>query len=207
MTIKNIKSGFRVTGIYPFNKDVITLPEDNFESFRPEALSQRSGLAYIPLYSPIRQNRALDHPLNVFHPCTSTTGRDDLSNESSEDGSVSSTDTPATALTHHSSRFCQLLQLPQVPSRIPTKHIKSSGCALTSAENLLGLETKEREKEQAKKDKEERRLEREKKKREREKKKREQERLKLEKQAKKGKIYFTVMNYFVCWNTNDIVKC
>lgn len=57
MTIKNIKSGFRVTGVYPFNKSAIVLPEESYEKFNPEALSRHSGLSYIPLYSPVKSRK------------------------------------------------------------------------------------------------------------------------------------------------------
>ena len=60
MTIKNIKSGFQITGVYPLNKDVVTLPEDEqFEKFDPELLPEQTGLKYIPLYSesPLSQKR------------------------------------------------------------------------------------------------------------------------------------------------------
>ena len=179
MTIKNIKSGFRITGICPFDKDVISLPEDEFEEFRPEALSHQSGLAYIPLYSPACQKRVrCRSPETSLCTPTSATGCN-TSSEYSDQDSVNSVDTPANSLQYHSSRFCQLLQLPTLPSKIPTKHTKCSGRVLTSAENLLALEQKEQEKEQTKREKEERKLLREEKKRER-------ERLKVEKQRKRG---------------------
>ena len=52
MTIKNIKGGFRITGICPFNPESITLAgEDKLEQFNPQALAVQTGLKYIPLYS------------------------------------------------------------------------------------------------------------------------------------------------------------
>ena len=150
MTIKNIKSGFRITGICPFDKDIISLPEDEFKEFRPKVLSHQSGLAYIPLYSPAYRRRVRCRSPETSH-CTptSTTGCN-TSNECSDQDSLNSVDIPANSLQHHSSQFCQLLQLPTLPSKIPTKYTKSSGRVLTSAENVLALEQKDREKEQAK---------------------------------------------------------
>jgi len=55
MTAQNIISSFKVTGVYPFNREVIcNAPnmEPKYTIFKPEALAKRTGLAYIPLYSP-----------------------------------------------------------------------------------------------------------------------------------------------------------
>jgi len=57
MTMPNIISSFKVTGVCPFDRSVIQAPGmkgKEFSSFKPESLAQRSGLAYIPLYSPAR---------------------------------------------------------------------------------------------------------------------------------------------------------
>ena len=54
MSMKNVLAGFKVCGIYPFNKAAIVLPEERYTSFKPEALPQISGLKYIPMYSPMR---------------------------------------------------------------------------------------------------------------------------------------------------------
>ena len=51
LTIRTIKSGFQVTGVYPLNKSVVSFPEDDFQQFEPQTLSSQSGLGYIPLYS------------------------------------------------------------------------------------------------------------------------------------------------------------
>ena len=50
MTTKNILGGFRVTGIFPVNRNVIEVPK---ELSKP-SLTEATGLAYIPLYSPAR---------------------------------------------------------------------------------------------------------------------------------------------------------
>jgi len=51
MTVKNITSGFKVTGIYPVDRNAVQIPGHK-PTFRPESLAEKSGLAYIPLYSP-----------------------------------------------------------------------------------------------------------------------------------------------------------
>ena len=53
MSAENVAS-FKVTGVYPFNWSAIKLPgaeEEMFSSFKP-GLGQKTGLAYIPLYTP-----------------------------------------------------------------------------------------------------------------------------------------------------------
>ena len=56
MTGQNIINSFKVTGVYPFNREVIcSAPgidkREKYKLFKPEALAKRTGLAYIPLYS------------------------------------------------------------------------------------------------------------------------------------------------------------
>ncbi len=53
MTMGNIVSGFRVTGVYPVNRNAIQLLD---ESSRP-SLPEGTGLAFIPLYSLARHQR------------------------------------------------------------------------------------------------------------------------------------------------------
>ena len=51
MTVKNITSGFKVTGVYPVDRNAVQV-SGHKPTFRPESLAEKSGLAYIPLYSP-----------------------------------------------------------------------------------------------------------------------------------------------------------
>jgi len=51
LTVKNITSGFKVTGIYPVDRNAVQISGYKL-TFRPESLAEKSGLAYIPLYSP-----------------------------------------------------------------------------------------------------------------------------------------------------------
>lgn len=53
MTAPNIMSAFRTTGVYPYNRQAVLLPQK--QVFDPKSLASSTGLAYIPLYSP--QNR------------------------------------------------------------------------------------------------------------------------------------------------------
>lgn len=53
MTSLNLIADFRVTGVFPLNRRVIELCSTSpVKSFRHEALSKKTGLAFIPLYSP-----------------------------------------------------------------------------------------------------------------------------------------------------------
>ena len=58
MSMPNVIASFKVTGICPFDRSVTgdrqSEPASTFkpETFKPETLAQRTGLAYIPLYSP-----------------------------------------------------------------------------------------------------------------------------------------------------------
>ena len=51
MTMKNIIGGFKTTGIYPFNPDEL-MPEKPSSPYSPSSLCERTGLKYIPLFSP-----------------------------------------------------------------------------------------------------------------------------------------------------------
>jgi len=46
MTMSNITAAFKVTGIYPVDREVFSFPREE------ASLAQKSGLAFIPLYSP-----------------------------------------------------------------------------------------------------------------------------------------------------------
>lgn len=62
MSMKNVMSGFRVCGVYPFNREALALvlPEEQYTTLNPEALSQISGLKYISLYSPVQPQTIVD---------------------------------------------------------------------------------------------------------------------------------------------------
>ena len=53
MSIHNIMDGFKVCGIYPFNQDAWRLPSKEKPKLM-EALAEKSGLAYISLFSPAK---------------------------------------------------------------------------------------------------------------------------------------------------------
>lgn len=53
MTMKNILGGFRVTGVYPVNRNVVEVTD--VPNPKP-SLTEATGLAFIPLYSPARMS-------------------------------------------------------------------------------------------------------------------------------------------------------
>ena len=50
MSSSNIFSAFRTTGVCPFNRQAVSIPEK--QTFNPKCLAASTGLAFIPLYSP-----------------------------------------------------------------------------------------------------------------------------------------------------------
>lgn len=64
MTPGNIVSSFSVTGIYPYNPEKVLSkinPKEQRAAFTPQSLAKRTGLAYIPLYSPAPSNIDFDN--------------------------------------------------------------------------------------------------------------------------------------------------
>ena len=51
MTMTNILGGFRTTGVYPFNRNALQLKTMS-TTFDSSSLTERTGLKFIPLYSP-----------------------------------------------------------------------------------------------------------------------------------------------------------
>ena len=54
MSIKNVLSGFKVCGIFPFNREAISQVPIYKQHVQMESLASKSGLAYIPLFSPAK---------------------------------------------------------------------------------------------------------------------------------------------------------
>ena len=133
MTIANITSGFRVTGIYPFNREVFSFLDDHSEE---TTLSKDSGLAFIPLYSPASK-RTL--------PAPSLPLEDQL--DLDEESFLDEPDLEHVWLQPlQSTAVSKFLQYPSPPSRLPTFNPKSCGRVLTSSENLELLLEKEKAK-------------------------------------------------------------
>ena len=57
MTMSNIISGFKCTGVYPVNRNAIIIERQCSTVFDPSSLSRETGLNFIPLYSPARPRK------------------------------------------------------------------------------------------------------------------------------------------------------
>ena len=150
MTPHNIFAGFQATGVYPFDRCRIQVkvPEDKRPKFQPESLAERTGLVYIPLYSPLqRSGSELSDSRSDHSPLQRSLSMGNISNYSPV--------TPVIRLKKATS-VSRFLNTPLAPSKIPTKSVKSCGKVLTSLENLQILEEKEKAKAEELKKKEER---------------------------------------------------
>ena len=172
-TMTNIISSFRVTGVCPFNRSVIKIytendDENDFTSFRRNDLAQRTGLAYVPLYTPTRgqsspvqgvQKSISSTPYYeescIVSPLHEGSFLDSSSFEPSRmDVSVPNPRKPARDLRATSvpvqmeSSISKFLIPPIPPSKMPTKRGKAAGTVLTSKECLIQIQERERKKQE-----------------------------------------------------------
>lgn len=151
MTPGNIVSSFSVTGVYPYNPDKVLskIKPKEQRTFTPQSLAKRTGLAYIPLYSPAPEYDSDDDPHDM----------DDYS-PGKLDRSLSESDL-------HRSTYTSLRRATSVsrflitPKKPKPKGTVSCGKVLTSIENMREMEEKERRKAEEQKGKEERKAKRE----------------------------------------------
>ena len=159
MTMNNIITGFRITGVYPINRRAFLLPEES-SIFRPESLSERSGLSYIPLYSPARVQPSVS---SFFSPEPSM--KRSISQPCLDHSALSDTlDTSFTekcCLLENPGTISKFLKVPEPFRKLPEKRPKHTGRVLTSKANLEMLEERKRKKEEEARVKEERKKARE----------------------------------------------
>lgn len=169
MTMANCRAGFRVTGIFPLNRDAVVLPNQQFER-----LAKQSDLQYIPLVSPAPRRNQISKLSRKFTTQETKSQCDSKENESIcsthcdclSESSVSFQrsfslspipDLHAHSKRRHSSVPChslpphsqieQFLHLPSPKEKSHLKNIKSCGRILTSAENLKAIKEKQHQKE------------------------------------------------------------
>jgi len=165
MTPKNIISGFRVTGVCPFDRSKVqgaipASPPARSHMFKPEMLSKRTGLAYIPLYSPVGERVRSKDTLNSQLVDVSFTSSENDSEIQVPRRSYSETNLSNYNLDFQkSTSISQFLNQPAHLNKLPTKHPKSAGKVLTSLENRIAMEEREEKKKQELKEKELRRKE------------------------------------------------
>ena len=158
MSMKNVMSGFRVCGICPFNREVLTKPEEQYSSFKPEALPQLSGLKYIPLYSPARVRTKSGFDIldsTTFNFSTSRQYSYSESNLHNISLDQSSNESKCLIPLQRAGSLSHFLITPTPPSRAITKQLPC-GRVLTSSDNIKQLEEKEKKKRAALVEKEER---------------------------------------------------
>ena len=151
MTGKNIISSFRNTGICPFIRFAIDIPDQSYKSFKPETLCQQTGLAHIALYSAGR--RYTSTPVKSSNSDEDYTPGDcsrSLHDYDKADDDYFADKSPQTALVLEptSTSVSKYLVTPkQVCTSKPSiKRIKSCGLVMTSMDIAEALERKEKEK-------------------------------------------------------------
>lgn len=157
MTGPNITSGFRATGVYPFNKNAIVPNEDVYTQFEPANLAERTGLSYIPLYSPSRTKFSSQKSMPATSP-------PDQSKPASLQFPANSNDLskPASPLLLPSTTGLSKFLPKIIPcSKLPTKSQKSAGTIYTGWKYRKEQEEKEQKKKEELAQKQQRRMERE----------------------------------------------
>ena len=198
MTMANVAAGFRVTGIYPLNRHVLS-----FSTHVAERLSKETGLSFLPMHSPISRPppNPVAHDLDEFTEGEFTEGEISLFETRFENGYDLMDDArynqwlshyhpefKLQQLAYSSSAVSSFLSYPSPPTRGKTFQPKACGRVLTSSENLEIVKEKERKKEEKEEERERKKEERERKKEERERKKDEMERKKEERERKKKEL-------------------
>lgn len=164
MTAKNIISGFRTTGIFPVNRDAITLPGQKARS-----LAERTGLSYIPVLTPSKKVKKmafsqeeiecyefhLENNLHLDEQRYQLWLQSRLTYQSSSMESSSSDDGDSSlirgeVIPYHSNKS-QLFKIPSPVHKKVSFDDKHRARVLTSVENLRELEEKQKKKTKGKK--------------------------------------------------------
>ena len=177
MSLANIAAGFRVTGIYPVNRNALSPIKEKADS-----LTKETGLSFIPLYSP--SSRRPLSPALSYHDLSDIA---ESVNHDPDDDSFTVEETTlfqtryengydisgderyeqwlskyhpnfVRPLEFHSASVAKYLTCPPPVSRAPNSKPKSCGRVLTSAESMKVMEEKQRLKErkdEAKREREE----------------------------------------------------
>lgn len=175
MTMHNIVSSFQVTGICPFDRTACVIPEEKNSTTEIESLAEKTGLAYIPLFSPLPPRI---RPVPLKSACSPALAKEMSFSEPNLSQFNLSTTEPLPQVViplRSATSISKCLKQPLPPSKIPTKTPKPTGRVLTSVENIEKMEAKELEKLEVARAKEE-------------KKRLKEEKKKLKEQKKKGAV-------------------
>lgn len=159
MTISNVIAGFRVTGICPFDRSAtMKTCSESTQVFDPSSLVKRTGLAYIPFYSPLRPPKSNPdgNKYNTSSPLSNSissfSSPDHLQEISDLETSFMSPQPRCNAQVsyRHSTSVSRFLKLPRGLSTYnATKEVSGkSGIVMTSRESLKKLEEKQRRQEE-----------------------------------------------------------
>ena len=148
MTAKNIITGFRITGIFPVDRNAITLPGEKRKS-----LAERTGLSYIPFMSPTKKTKVkfsvndIDNYKFSEESIPRYSQRDGLQlldvTSSSDDDDGTNAYQPVVMR----SALSQFVRVPSPPHKKVAIDNSRCGAVLTSSENLKLIEEKKKEKE------------------------------------------------------------
>ena len=188
----NIMKGFEVTGIYPVNRYKV-LPEKS--PLRP-SLSERTGLRFIPLFTPhsFTPSRRIPLPSDNDHN-NSLSELPNYSDDDSVDSLPPPVEPPEVPEPQRETLFTKVLRAQSMPPAIsaPQVSLKSSARVLTSEQCRKEINEKHQKKVEALQQKEERRLECEKKRVEKEKRLEEAKALR-ESRSKDKEIIIVIIN-------------
>ena len=167
MTASNVGAGFRISGIFPFNRNAVKARSEKFKSFDPEALSRETNINYIPLFSPCKtvcgqsedENSETDYDCTPHSSFLETPHSSFLETPHSLNRSFSDGDLHT--LPTRSRKLREFLKTPTAPKPKRGRGPTPKGRVLTSRDNLILIEEQERKKREAALLKEERRRVRE----------------------------------------------
>ena len=149
-------------------------------AFKPESLAEKSGLAYIPLYSPVpsrhsqkaRMDTYEESEMRIFsdgpHQCylnPDTSPDSSFLQRSLSENNISIQSSSEVSLLlqpSYSSSLSSLLNTPIPPAKLRTKNVKAYGQVLTSTDVMKKIEDAEKlkaDKVKEKKERERKRLE------------------------------------------------
>ena len=170
MTMNNEMAGFRVcVFLYPFNRDALVIPEEQYKSLKLDELPQISGLKYIPMYfnpapprirssySSVGSWQRVSMPIessssglleDSIPECTPLSRQHSFSESSlyglsfDRTANVARTPNQTSMQLRRATSLSHFLIKSMPPSKLVTKQPKSCGWVLTSWENIQQLEEK-----------------------------------------------------------------
>ena len=134
-----------MTGVYPFDPERVKayLPPSPKQT-KCQTLAEKTGLAYIPLYSPLYRRVPSKH--STASGYRSATPQFESSDEDESscifERSLSEKDLVGLC-TKRATSVTRFLNPPKHPSKLPAKNQKSCGKVLTSLENIHAMEEKQ----------------------------------------------------------------